>query len=715
MNTRQLLHVLAVSAVATVALLRSADARHQDAESWAASLAKAKAAYESASSQIHNDIQKAFDDKQRGASQGKSVDRATAEVNRLEAERKTFETIGRWPASIGTIELRQRSTAVRDALAQVYEDAGHAAIGRHDLSEMNAIAHELAAFKRVTDYAAWQSLLPLADSDWRSIGEALISPPKADGTAPPSALSVPQDAIGGTTQYAIELVVRLESEAGGFSVRVLDSALEPFEYRVSKAEYDAAAAASLFGRPGARFLLVVQEADAEQEPYVRIEAEGRRLSQRPGNLNAANPNVDAPPVEPWLMIKPDMGTRLHVEALSWKPLLSTQESGQASAREPPGSDAQPKDAGAARPKATSKGNRGGRRAQEAVLAALMWLQRHQSPDGRWNADEFVENCAKEKDQCTGVGSSVHDVGMTGLALLCFLGAREAYEGAQFDETVKKGLNFLMSVQDADGCLGSRTGSQFLYNHACASLAMIDAYRAMQEESFRESAQRSIAFILMARNPHSGWRYSFPADGDKDTSVTGWMTTVLEKGRRAGLDIDQRVLEDDDQPALDGALNWIEEMTDPNTGRTGYTMRGAMSARTTAKMAEFPPEKVESMTAVGILTRIAAGRTPESDPMIGKGVNLLIRLLPEWDSKAGTIDYYYWHYGTRAMFRVGGQPWERWDKAVQDAILDHQCVDKAECAYGSWDPIDPWALEGGRIYATALNCLTMQVYYTEKKR
>ena len=33
-----------------------------------------------------------------------------------------------------------------------------------------------------------------------------------------------------------------------------------------------------------------------------------------------------------------------------------------------------------------------------------------------------------------------------------------------------------------------------------------------------------------------------------------------------------------------------------------------------------------------------------------------------------------------------------------------------CAHGSWDPIDRWGFEGGRVYATAINTLSLEVWY-----
>ncbi len=306
-----------------VAVLSGAEAQPQDAQSWAIALAKAKAAYDVATAQIYDDMQKALRDEQLELAHGKSLALDSAKVNQIEAERKALETQGQWPSSIRAIDLRQRSTDARKALTQVYEDAQRAAMQRHDLDEMNALANELGGFKRVTDYAAWQTLTPLVKGDWLPEGKALLSPPTNDAAPSPSALTVMVDAADDVSQYEIEFVVRLDGDGRGFSVRALDSELQPFEHHVSRAEVDAALAASRFDRSGARFLIVAQEGTTEQESYVRIEVEGLRLSQRPGTLKGAKPRAQAAN-EPWFELKPDEGTRMRLETLRWKPLMSAQ-------------------------------------------------------------------------------------------------------------------------------------------------------------------------------------------------------------------------------------------------------------------------------------------------------------------------------------------------------------------------------------------------------
>jgi ATP-dependent helicase HrpB len=78
---------------------------------------------------------------------------------------------------------------------------------------------------------------------------------------------------------------------------------------------------------------------------------------------------------------------------------------------------------------------------------------------------------------------------------------------------------------------------------------------------------------------------------------------------------------------------------------------------------------------------------------------------------GGIDMYYWYYATLALHQVGGAPWKAWDAAMKPAIVATQRRDGDWCQYrGSWDPVDPWGADGGRVYATATMAMCLEVYY-----
>jgi hypothetical protein len=149
------------------------------------------------------------------------------------------------------------------------------------------------------------------------------------------------------------------------------------------------------------------------------------------------------------------------------------------------------------------------------------------------------------------------------------------------------------------------------------------------------------------------------------------------------------------------------MTQPETGRTGYNSRGGPPARTMEAMEQFPAEHSEAVTAAALMTRFDAGGADRTDPWVIKGADLLSRKPPIWPVESGTIDMYYWYWGTRALSRVGGDRWNRWSHALTRALLDSQADAAGRDEIGSWEPAGAWGQHGGRVYATAISCLMLQ--------
>lgn len=113
---------------------------------------------------------------------------------------------------------------------------------------------------------------------------------------------------------------------------------------------------------------------------------------------------------------------------------------------------------------------------------------------------------------------------------------------------------------------------------------------------------------------------------------------------------------------------------------------------------YPIDKTEVMTALGLYCRYELKQTPQKKPIMDLSAKLLMKKPPIWDEKAGTIDEYYWMFGTLAMQRTGGDQWAEWSKFLTSAVADKQCQ-KGNRA-GSWDPIGVWSEDGGRVYTTA---------------
>ena len=270
--------------------------------------------------------------------------------------------------------------------------------------------------------------------------------------------------------------------------------------------------------------------------------------------------------------------------------------------------------------------------------------------------------------------------------------------------MRKGLEFLVASQDDEGCIGPRDTPHFIYNHAIATWALSEAFARTRDHRHGTAAQKGLDFLEKARNPYLGWRYGM-RPGDNDTSATCWCVQAIAAGKRAGLRVEEA--------SFDGARAWFDKMTDPATGQVGYNMRGGPTARPQEMLDKFPPEKSQAITAAAISARIAMGEDQATSDMVRKGVDLCLRVPPVWNPDDGSIDMYYWFHATDAMAHVGGGAWATWRAKLEEAVLKSQQPPGSGARAGSWDPIDPWGEEGGRVYSTALMALALEAEPTPR--
>ncbi|GJM21356.1 MAG: hypothetical protein DHS20C15_12710 [Planctomycetota bacterium] len=356
--------------------------------------------------------------------------------------------------------------------------------------------------------------------------------------------------------------------------------------------------------------------------------------------------------------------------------------------------------------------------QEGVDAALRWLMFHQNSEGYWSANAFDDECFKQSDEpgeiaCTGRGKPTHDVGVTGLALLAYLGAGNTAKSGRYADTVAAGLKWLTKQQDrSTGNFGDPNSNLHTYDHSIATLAMVEAYAlSNKDHRLKKSAQKAIDYLMTLQNPGAAWRYADPASDEmllhpNDVSVTGWVVMVLTLAKEQDFKFERGALED--------AMLFIEEMTDPTTGRTGYIQRGGQSARPLGVTEIWPNEQTEAMTAVAVLCRIFLDpdlERPGNEQMVERGVDIMSKMPIVWNDdpdKIGYRDFYYWYYGSYALYQMGGKDWERWQKGIE-VIGEMQSKEGEQ--KGSWDPsTDPWGGDGGRVYSTAILALTLEVFY-----
>jgi len=362
-------------------------------------------------------------------------------------------------------------------------------------------------------------------------------------------------------------------------------------------------------------------------------------------------------------------------------------------------------------RATDRGARAGKRAAAAIELGLRWLAEHQDDDGKWDADGFMKHDARDasasgRGRSDGAGNPVHDVGMTGLAMLAMLGDGSTLRSGPHRESLTRAAQWLRSQQGDNGRFGTAASHDFIYDHAIATYAMSEAYGLSESAPLAPCVQRALDYLESHRNPYEVWRYQ-PRDGDNDTSVTSWCLLALRSGATFGLDVNKT--------ALQSGLAWLDSVTTED-GRCGYTKAGERSSRMPGDhAARFPVDKTEALTAAGLFLRFFLGQEPKTTKVMVASADRLLASLPQWDDKAGTIDHYYWFYGTYAMYQMGGKYWQQWQSRMAPAVIDHQRREGP--ARGSWDPVGVWGESGGRVYSTSLMLLSLQAYdrYTRRIR
>ena len=310
---------------------------------------------------------------------------------------------------------------------------------------------------------------------------------------------------------------------------------------------------------------------------------------------------------------------------------------------------------------------GSQETEAAVRKALEWLAKNQKPDHSWEAPE-----------------EDYTVGVTALALLAFLGAGHGPKSESFGEPVRRGMKYLLSAQDREGCIGSR-GEKYMYGHILATFALAEAHGMSSPETYGKAAQRAVDFLVSARNKEKAWRYAHQG-GDNDTSVTTWAVMALRAAERTELAFPKSVYE--------GALAWYDEVTD-QTGRAGYLHRGPIHVQIPGVDADF--EWHTTTTAMELYGRwLMIRRRPKE--RLEAAIPLLTRDPPKTEKNA--VDFCYWHFASLAIFSLKGPDsaeWKAWNEALKSALL------KTQEAAGSWEPNDRWSTHvKSRVYATAIN-------------
>jgi hypothetical protein len=321
--------------------------------------------------------------------------------------------------------------------------------------------------------------------------------------------------------------------------------------------------------------------------------------------------------------------------------------------------------------------------EAAVNDALAWLAANQRAVGRWDARSLGAGSGRAADGEERQAAGLHaDSGLSGLALLAFLAGGHTHTRGAHQATVRRGLEFLLSVQDTEGCLAA-TANRYerMYCHAMATCALSEAFAMTSDARLQPAVRKALDYTIRAQDRVTGgWRYQ-PSDPG-DTSQLGWQLMALKSAELAGVPIPQST--------RDGATRFLRSVA---VGRNG-----GLACYQAAR-----PIASRSMTAEALTCRQFLGIV---DPAVSneEATSYLLQELPG----SSTTNYYYWYYATLALYQTQGDAWSRWNDALQPKLLAAQRHDAGLA--GSWDPDPVWGGCGGRVYSTSLATLCLEVYY-----
>ncbi|QDU56199.1 prenyltransferase/squalene oxidase repeat-containing protein [Aeoliella mucimassa] len=326
--------------------------------------------------------------------------------------------------------------------------------------------------------------------------------------------------------------------------------------------------------------------------------------------------------------------------------------------------------------------------ENAVGRALEWLAQAQARDGRWDADQWRAGRELRVLGHDRHGAGVQaDTGITGLALLTFMGSGHSHLGGPYQHQIAGGLVFLMRSQTADGCLaGDATFYARTYCHSMATFALAEAYAMTGDKRLEASVRRGVDYLLRTENKtYGGWRYEPNTVGD--VSQLGWIIMALRSAEMAGIDIPNETWQ-----------------------RIEYFLSRVVRGRNGGLAAYRPnTDWSRSMTAEAMYCRQVLGK-PLTDLAQLESLDALAAELPG----DGMTNYYYWYYAGLALHHAQHDgnaarlTWNRWNERMKHQLLTAQVIEGSD--QGSWNPNTVWGGYGGRVYTTAMAAMCLEVYY-----
>ena len=259
-------------------------------------------------------------------------------------------------------------------------------------------------------------------------------------------------------------------------------------------------------------------------------------------------------------------------------------------------------------------------------------------------------------------------GVIGLCVIAMLAHGDDPNTGKFSANIKLGMNVILSSANRNnGYIGDS-----MYNHGFATLALAEAYGAVNDDRIGPALKKAVELIVSSqnRNPRGAWRYG-PESQDADTTVSGAILVALFAAANAGIPVPDE--------AIRKAFAFYESCL---TGDGGFGYSGKDSPN-------YP------RTAIGALV-FALAKKKDS----GTFKNAIGFLSTHnADDTGGQYYHYGLYYASQAFFHAGTpQPWELWNE------VNIKTLKAAQSENGSWNS------NQGPAFTTAAALLSMALNY-----
>jgi len=330
-------------------------------------------------------------------------------------------------------------------------------------------------------------------------------------------------------------------------------------------------------------------------------------------------------------------------------------------------------------------NGGSEACEDAVVSSLRWLKETQNKDGSWTSEK--------------------PVGMTGLALLAYLGHCETAQSEEFGETVLAAITYLTdkAMKNNGKMATDFKDNHWCYEHAIAVYALAEGYTLCVKsfgeniDQLEEAVQASGQFLINSQHTGGGWDYAYSEDSARggDVSIVGWHLQALKAMKFTGLDFKNLTR------CYKKGLDYVERMQLPS-GAIGYAspnIHGGQDGTTLAAVGALCFQIWKSSA-----TKVAR-----------KAVRFMDKEM-KFDWNTADSDIYGHYYAVQCMINNGGPEWERYNKLFRDQVLNNQHKEGYYKDLGGGAKINAVAAsfvgpsDFAKHYRTCLATLMLESYY-----